>query len=420
MASLNRSKSILGVDISSEFVRMVQVSLDKKPVVECVGVAPIPSGVFGDGEQFDFLGLKDCVEQLYLTRGFTAKIAHVSVPNRFVSVRQMSLPALPESDIRGVIEFELTNIVHLPFHDPVFDFVHVPASSNPEAGVSATFDPTSPADAWTNRGNVTDLNGDRQRDTGKDKRFGLSRILGNKTKDVKPAGNVMVIAAPKALVNGVDAMMQSLGCRVDRVEISAVAIERALRELGGLLHSCVIVEVTRTVVNIHVFFQNVLRLSRNMPIDAALLREAPQQNSNFAEDTLRETAASFGMQTPGLSDEASVGNGFPLDFHIRGELPLARELASELDRTMNFVRYTLNQRSAVFHEIALVTTLPDAKSLADSIHDRLDVPVRAVSWHDLDVSIEAHEAHEASRRADDTYDSDFTGAIGLVLKERQA
>ncbi len=51
----------------------------------------------------------------------------LSVPNQHVLVRYLNMPNVPQKALRQAVQVEIGTTIHLPFEDPVFDVIPVPA-----------------------------------------------------------------------------------------------------------------------------------------------------------------------------------------------------------------------------------------------------------------------------------------------------
>lgn len=84
----------------------------------------LPEGIFVDGQIKDADKLAMILDQCMSDWGIQRKQVRFITPDAFISVRKVKVPAdLKDDEIKGYLYLELGNNIHLPFEEPVFDFV---------------------------------------------------------------------------------------------------------------------------------------------------------------------------------------------------------------------------------------------------------------------------------------------------------
>lgn len=125
------SSSIIGLMLSPEGIRYVQMSPNKK-FMKKKGFLPLDPGSITDEEVRDeehvLAQLKPWIKQ----EGLQGKTVHISVPAAQSFVRQVRVShAADEKVQRNLIELEIQTSVHFPFEHPLYDYVVIDDFSKP-------------------------------------------------------------------------------------------------------------------------------------------------------------------------------------------------------------------------------------------------------------------------------------------------
>jgi type IV pilus assembly protein PilM len=110
--------------IKDHVIRYVELKPHDSFSIQKWGERELPSGIIHDGKIVDRetleMILEECVSEWKLKR----RRVRFIVPDPVVVIRQISLPNdLEDDEIRGYLFMELGTTIHLPFEDPVFDYV---------------------------------------------------------------------------------------------------------------------------------------------------------------------------------------------------------------------------------------------------------------------------------------------------------
>jgi type IV pilus assembly protein PilM len=113
----------IGVDIGSTGVRAAELSMGTTPPtlgrVAQVAVAP---GAVANGEVRDPAAVADALRELWHRGKFRSKQIILGVGNQRVVVREVSLPWLPDKDLRESLPFQIQEYVPIPVEEAVLDF----------------------------------------------------------------------------------------------------------------------------------------------------------------------------------------------------------------------------------------------------------------------------------------------------------
>jgi type IV pilus assembly protein PilM len=116
--------SVIGLDIGSSAVRAVQLSGGGKgpATLERLGQVLLPPGAVRDGEIIDAEQVAEALRILWKQYGFKGRKVAIGVANQQVVVRQIDIPALPESELRESLPFQVQDFIPIPVDQAELDF----------------------------------------------------------------------------------------------------------------------------------------------------------------------------------------------------------------------------------------------------------------------------------------------------------
>ncbi|MDP9331310.1 MAG: type IV pilus assembly protein PilM [Actinomycetota bacterium] len=115
-------KSRIGLDIGSTAVRAAELSLGDNPSVLRVAQVPLPAGAVDNGEVREPEAVSEALRQLWDAGGFKTRKVWLGVGNQRVVVREISLPYLPEKELRSSLGFQVQEFIPMSVDDAVLDF----------------------------------------------------------------------------------------------------------------------------------------------------------------------------------------------------------------------------------------------------------------------------------------------------------
>ncbi len=133
------SRSIVGLEIADGWVRGVELVRpgSRRPTVRAVGEVALPPDAARDSEVLDPGAVAVALKQLWAKAGFGSKEVILGVGNRRILVREHVAPALPLSQIKQALRYQVQDLLPVPVDQAVLDFYPVePAkTANGEDGV---------------------------------------------------------------------------------------------------------------------------------------------------------------------------------------------------------------------------------------------------------------------------------------------
>src|SRR4030067_3631312 len=100
MDLFGKKKNVIGVDIGSSAIKIVELK-DTKKGYQLVnyGIAPIPSEVIVDGAIMDSFAIVEAVNNLLAEKKIQTKDAALSVSGHSVIIKKITLPAMTEEEL---------------------------------------------------------------------------------------------------------------------------------------------------------------------------------------------------------------------------------------------------------------------------------------------------------------------------------
>ena len=113
----------VGLDIGSSAVRAAEVKIGPKGLVlEHFAQVGLPAGAVVAGEIIDKAPVVAALRRLWSEGGFTSRQVVLAVSGQRVIVRQADVPAMPESDFRSALRYQVMDLIPIPVDDAVLDF----------------------------------------------------------------------------------------------------------------------------------------------------------------------------------------------------------------------------------------------------------------------------------------------------------
>ena len=100
----SKNKDVVGVDIGSSAVKLVQLRPVKAGYqLVKIGILPLPAEAIVDNTLMDSSSIVETVKQLIGTLGVKAKEAACSISGNSVIIRKISLPVMPVEELEDQI-----------------------------------------------------------------------------------------------------------------------------------------------------------------------------------------------------------------------------------------------------------------------------------------------------------------------------
>lgn len=113
----------VGLDVGSTSVRAAELRLGGGgPSVDRVAQVPLPPDAVENGEIRDVEAVADAFRELWRRGGFRSREVTMGVGNQRVVVREVTLPSIPEKELRQSLPFQVQELIPIPVDNAVLDF----------------------------------------------------------------------------------------------------------------------------------------------------------------------------------------------------------------------------------------------------------------------------------------------------------
>ncbi len=118
------AKGRIGLDIGSTAVRAAEVALGAKPSVVRAAQVPLPAGAVENGEVRDPFAVAEALRTLWDSKhgAFKSRQVWTGIGNQRVVVREISLPYLPEKELRQSLGFQVQEFIPMSVDEAYLDY----------------------------------------------------------------------------------------------------------------------------------------------------------------------------------------------------------------------------------------------------------------------------------------------------------
>lgn len=262
MGLFGRKRTVIGLDIGSGFVKVVEVDHSgDQPEVVRVAMRPLLPDAIVEGEIMDYGLVSDAVMGLFQEMGVKGAEVVTAVGGHDVIIKKIEMDRMKESDAREMIRWEAEQHVPFDIKSVELDF------------------------------QILDPNGD-----------GLQM-------------EVLLVAAKRELVDNKVGLLQDAGVNPVVIDVDAFALHNAFEHnypdrLDGIV---ALVNIGHETTNVSILENGIPILTRDIPFGSRKIREDLQRERGLtaeqAEDVVqaRETAADLDSFVAASADEVAVG-----------------------------------------------------------------------------------------------------------------
>ncbi|SDN82900.1 Tfp pilus assembly protein, ATPase PilM [Paenibacillus sp. yr247] len=351
--ALKPGQTSLGIEISDSSIKMSKVLLrDKKePLIQTNITEELPPHVMEEGRIKEPLRLIQTLQTMIARLDSKPKHVHLVFPSQLVMVRFLKLPDIAEKDLAKLVDFEMKHNIHLPFENPLYDFVKMNGATHKKRKTLKKLKkvPVAP----------TGKDSFLEAAAGKEDLGGGKGLFDDFQEDEPKAEtaiqcDVMLVAAPKDMMDQYLEVMDSAGIKLTSIEIKALSLFRLLQRISLIewKDTFLLVDLNENAGDLSIFNGEELKITRSIPLNFAV---KPDITSEVKVST-DQLFAEF-LKTDG-------------DFRNH-----CNDLAHELERLMNFYRYTLNNRNQEFAGVVISGDLERMPEIVLFLTERLPIPV---------------------------------------------
>jgi type IV pilus assembly protein PilM len=116
------SKTSVGVEITEESVRAVELTVGRAPRVLAFGEVALPPDAAKDSEIIDEGAVAVALRQLWTGAGIKGRSVTLGIASRRVLVREYSTAAMPPDVLRKALPFQVQDLLPVPVSQAVLDY----------------------------------------------------------------------------------------------------------------------------------------------------------------------------------------------------------------------------------------------------------------------------------------------------------
>jgi len=238
--SLFKPSSYVGVDIGTSGIKVVQ--LKKNLVLEHFGQIELPYQLCRSESPKDLPKLVEALKEVKEKTGITSEFAQAALPGSLVFTRILEIPQVEDhKKLDQTVRWQARQYIPVPIEEVCLDWyvINIPP------------------------------------------RF-------------KSSMQILIIAAPKTIVNHYLSVFQSAGFNLRGLEIESLALQRSL--IGDDERSFVIVDVGASTVEINIVYRNSVFLNRSLDVGCKTMVKDIADNLGIKEERAFEFLKKFGFK----------------------------------------------------------------------------------------------------------------------------
>ncbi|RKP57209.1 hypothetical protein D7Z26_04290 [Cohnella endophytica] len=320
----NSAAQSIGIALDESGVRFVKLKKRKKWEVERSGYLPLPPGMFNDDQIVDKEQLQELLAKWVKSQKLKGNSVTISIPSSKIIIRRLTIPSVNAKEISQLVRLEVETTLHLPFEDPVFDYVTIDKD-----------------------------------DTG---------------------SHILVFAASRQIVQAYIHLMEGAGLKVKGVELTATALARAITTVQKEpLRETMLVNREASNLEIHMFHEGMPVFVRAIPLNDLTDEDEQGLNAGKLAEIMAEISRMLNFYQFSIYDGNSRIQRALITGIEEGSLQLLAELQqaqSEIDiQLVDFGEYFSNSAasevaaSAMAIGLAIPQTEPEKLNLLPG-HDR--------------------------------------------------
>ncbi|WP_019425077.1 type IV pilus biogenesis protein PilM [Paenibacillus sp. OSY-SE] len=353
----------VGLEINDTWLQAAEI-IEQPSEIQVVQAKrmPLSAGIVEEGRVIHPELLTAAILELWEEAGFQSREVIFGIPSAFVLIRHYQLPSVVKSELKKMIDMELELRTRLPFADPIYDIVSYPQSPierkkeddelelDPVLAVGNAYDEAAAAVVTERR--MTTL--------WSRLRSGLRRPSHRDQPHVELTvrSDVLLVAVPKSeMIRYRDAMEAAK--LVPRVfDIKPLALHRLLQRLPQVddARTYVTASIHAMHTDIFLFHRGQLRLTRSLSINISASISMSGSRVSYLSGTMK--------------NETEIYES------------VCDELAMELERLIDFYRYSSQQESESIQFVFICGDTDGLKAIYSVLERKLDMPVRMMEETD--------------------------------------
>ena len=283
MTLFSKNKSIIGIDIGADSVKMVELVKEQgKPKLVTYGVAEDSIDIVRDNSPESTAKLVYIIKQIISESRMKGKSVIAALPTFSVFSSILSLPNMPKKDLAQAVRWEAKKFVPMPLEEMILD--------------------------WKLLKSLDDLKQEREKGKSSeasdteipDDKNDLKQSLDNDQEKSKSSHlRVLITAAPKNLVSRYVDVVKSADLQLDSLETEAFAVTRSI--VGNQKGSVMIVDIGSITTDIMIIEDGIPILNRSIDVGGKTLTHAIAQSLHVDVARAEQFKRDIGVSLSGSS-----------------------------------------------------------------------------------------------------------------------
>lgn len=350
----------MGIEITDYAVKVVLVSNHNSENIKLLAytIEPLVGPCMEEGKIVDSFSLLQSIQIAVNRIDIKYKKAHFALPSPIVMVRFLKLPDLPKKDMDKLVDFEMKHNIHLPFEQPYYDYMKVTGLSEKQLKNKRSSSKSKVKSSKESQQQAAAAQSDPLFGLTSGTQLEESLLSMDQTTD--QLCELVLIAAPGEKVEEYSQLIRNAQVEVSSMEIKPLSLFRTVQQIDNNAEltnqTFLLIDLGRTASDVSIFHESQLKITRNIYINFPL----------------------------GMDSKAELGEDDPLSFlNITGGdndfTNACNELVHELERLVNFYRYTLNNRDHEFKRVIVSGDVERMDEIRSYVEERLERKVSIIS-----------------------------------------
>lgn len=264
----------LGIDIGSHSIKLIEIGKDNSGEV-LVNAATIltPPKVIGSSAQVDSETVSTAIRKLVKDTGTRSKSVHLALPESQVFTRVIEVPQLSKQELSSAIKWEAEQYIPLPLDQVTMDFSILRES----------------------------------KDTG-------TNMM-----------QVLLVAAPKILLDKYVNYIEGAGLGVVSIETEIISASRALSRSVSTVKTAMVVSLGAQTTDLAILRGGIIAFTRSISAGGEALSRALVQGLGFHQNQAEEFKKTYGLDRRHLEGKI-----------VEAVRPIMDTIVSEMKRAMAF------------------------------------------------------------------------------------
>ncbi|MGB0757693.1 MAG: pilus assembly protein PilM [Patescibacteria group bacterium] len=271
MGLFTKSKSVIGIDIGADSVKMVQLAEDhKKPTLVTYGMAEDSIDIVRDTSEESTAKLVYIIKQIVEQSRMSSPSLVAALPTFSVFSSILSLPAMPKKDLAQAVRWEAKKFVPMPLEEMILDWKELKSINQLQAERSSS------EQTQEQSGESGEEEQEKKVTPNPQEPVDLTQGTGNQGPAKPDHLRVLITAAPKSLVSRYVDVVKSAGLQLANLETEAFAIARSLT--GAQRGTVMIVDIGSITTDIIVIEDGIPIMNRSIDVGGKTLTQAIAQS----------------------------------------------------------------------------------------------------------------------------------------------